>query len=190
MLRSLLARAKSSSVKAMTCSGKAGLSSVARVVVGDEQERKTRSPARTVFLRPDDPDSVRVAADLLLARDAVVIAVPTDTIYGVACLAQSSSAVGHVYRMKGRHEDKPLAICVGSAAEVGEFCKVTVPEAVLDALYPGPVTLIFPRLPVRRVQMLLRHILYSQTTQTLRNVPCFFFFFFFFWFFFFFFFFF
>ena len=47
-----------------------------------------------------------------------VIALPTDTIYGVASLATSNEGVERIYEMKGRQRDKPLAICVSDVAQV------------------------------------------------------------------------
>nr|XP_023676982.1 yrdC domain-containing protein, mitochondrial isoform X3 [Paramormyrops kingsleyae] len=78
-------------------------------------------------------------------KEGQVVAVPTDTIYGLACLAQNSEAVGKVYDIKGRHSGKPLAICVGEVEDVYKCCKVTVPEALLRDLLPGPVTLVMER---------------------------------------------
>jgi tRNA threonylcarbamoyl adenosine modification protein (Sua5/YciO/YrdC/YwlC family) len=74
-----------------------------------------------------------------------VIAVPTDTIYGLACLAQSQQAVDAIYAIKGRDEKKPIAICVSSVDEISEYGKITVPMDVLHALLPGPVTVVFER---------------------------------------------
>jgi len=47
-----------------------------------------------------------------------IIAVPTDTIYGVAGLAQSSAAIGRLYGVKGRSCTKPVAISVASVDEI------------------------------------------------------------------------
>lgn len=47
-----------------------------------------------------------------------VVAVPTDTIYGLACLAQNSEAIKKVYDIKGRNQQKPLAICVGEIQDI------------------------------------------------------------------------
>lgn len=46
------------------------------------------------------------------------MALPTDTIYGVACLAQDSRAVRAVYSLKGRDGTKPLAICLAGVEHV------------------------------------------------------------------------
>ena len=51
-------------------------------------------------------------------KNGQVIALPTDTIYGVAALAQSTEAVNKLYEIKKRHEEKPVAICVGRLEDV------------------------------------------------------------------------
>lgn len=51
-------------------------------------------------------------------KEGHVIAVPTDTIYGLACLAQNSDAIGKIYDIKGRSQQKPLAICVGQIQDI------------------------------------------------------------------------
>ena len=47
-----------------------------------------------------------------------IIALPTDTIYGIAALAQSTSAVDKLYQIKRREREKPIAICVGCLEDV------------------------------------------------------------------------
>lgn len=54
-------------------------------------------------------------------KDGEVVAVPTDTLYGLACLAQNSVAVKKVYDIKGRNGQKPLAICVGEIEEIYKY---------------------------------------------------------------------
>jgi hydrogenase maturation factor HypF (carbamoyltransferase family) len=55
--------------------------------------------------------SAAVAARLLL--DGKIVALPTDTIYGLACLAQSNEAIQSLYNIKKRDLNKPLAIWYG-----------------------------------------------------------------------------
>jgi len=59
---------------------------------------------------------VSTASSIL--HDNGIIALPTDTIYGVACLAQNSAAIGLLYEVKGRSCHKPVAISVASVDEV------------------------------------------------------------------------
>ena len=47
-----------------------------------------------------------------------VIAIPTDTIYGIATLAQSKEAVEKLYEIKNRDYCKPISICVGDVDDV------------------------------------------------------------------------
>ncbi|XP_054478038.1 yrdC domain-containing protein, mitochondrial [Anoplopoma fimbria] len=78
-------------------------------------------------------------------KEGYVVGVPTDTIYGLACLAQNSEAVRKTYDVKGRNGHKPLAICVGEIQDIYKYCKVKVKEGLLGDLLPGPVTLVFER---------------------------------------------
>nr|XP_020445713.1 yrdC domain-containing protein, mitochondrial [Monopterus albus] len=78
-------------------------------------------------------------------KEGHVVALPTDTIYGLACLAQDSEAIRKIYDIKGRNGQKPLAICVGESQDIYKYCKVKVKEELLGDLLPGPVTLVFER---------------------------------------------
>jgi len=44
--------------------------------------------------------------------------VPTDTIYGIACLACNKESLAKIYSIKGRDSAKPLAICVGNITDL------------------------------------------------------------------------
>ncbi|XP_028984362.1 yrdC domain-containing protein, mitochondrial [Betta splendens] len=91
----------------------------------------------------DGAEILKCAAKAL--KEGHVVAVPTDTIYGLACLAQNSDAVRRIYSIKGRNGQKPLAICVGEIQDIYRYCKVKVKEELLADLLPGPVTLVFER---------------------------------------------
>ncbi|KAM6996215.1 threonylcarbamoyl-AMP synthase [Passerculus sandwichensis] len=88
-------------------------------------------------------EAVAAAAGALQAGG--LVAVPTDTVYGVACLAQDSAAVRSIYSLKGRNGAKPLAICLGDVERLYRYCHVNVPEELLQDLLPGPVTLVLER---------------------------------------------
>ena len=76
-----------------------------------------------------------------------VIAVPTDTIYGLAALVNSEQAVRRIYEIKGRSFTKPLAVSVGTVKDLFLWSKPTLTEEQLSTgdLLPGPVTLMFER---------------------------------------------
>ncbi|NXY88188.1 YRDC protein, partial [Alcedo cyanopectus] len=88
-------------------------------------------------------EAVAAAAGSL--RAGGLVAVPTDTVYGVACLAQDSGAVRSIYSLKGRCGRKPLAICLGDVDHIYRYCHVNVPHQLLQDLLPGPVTLVLKR---------------------------------------------
>lgn len=94
----------------------------------------------------DTPDDTEIVQSSLKAlKEGQVIAVPTDTIYGLACLAQNTEAIKRVYDIKGRNGNKPLAICVGEVQDIYKYCKVSVKDELLRDFLPGPVTLVFER---------------------------------------------
>ncbi|XP_070587473.1 threonylcarbamoyl-AMP synthase-like [Erythrolamprus reginae] len=117
------------------------------VLAGPVARGRTLPPCagaeRRVCLVGEAARAARAAAAAL--RDGGLVAVPTDTVYGVACLAQNSAAVEALYSLKGRSAGKPLAICLGDVEQVYRYCRVPVPEELLRDLLPGPVTVVLPR---------------------------------------------
>ncbi|CAB3980790.1 yrdC domain-containing, mitochondrial-like [Paramuricea clavata] len=93
----------------------------------------------------DLQECVSMAAAVL--KEGKVIALPTDTVYGIAALAQSTDAVQKLYEIKGRHFEKPIAISVGNIQDVHKWGKTTLDEDILSQLLPGAVTLVFERQP-------------------------------------------
>jgi L-threonylcarbamoyladenylate synthase len=86
---------------------------------------------------------------LALALEAIgrgeIIVMPTDTVYGVACDAFSPSAVNTLLATKGRGRHMPPPVLVGSPDDVVRLVDV-IPapaKAVMDAFWPGGVTIIF-----------------------------------------------
>uniref|UniRef100_A0A0B7A6L4 Threonylcarbamoyl-AMP synthase n=1 Tax=Arion vulgaris TaxID=1028688 RepID=A0A0B7A6L4_9EUPU len=90
-------------------------------------------------------DVVSFSASCL--QNGGVIAVPTDTVYGVACLVQNTEAVNRIYEIKNRNFQNPVAISVGDIDDIYRWSKVTVSREVLSDLLPGPVTVVFERSP-------------------------------------------
>uniref|UniRef100_A0A8C3QVT4 Threonylcarbamoyl-AMP synthase n=1 Tax=Cyanoderma ruficeps TaxID=181631 RepID=A0A8C3QVT4_9PASS len=95
--------------------------------------------------RPADGWREAVTAAAAALQAGGLVAVPTDTVYGVACLAQDSAAVRSIYSLKGRNGAKPLAICLGDVERLYRYCRVNVPDQLLRDLLPGPVTLVLER---------------------------------------------
>ena len=85
------------------------------------------------------------AAARLLAQGKLV-AIPTETVYGLAADCENEAAVQHIYRVKGRAADKPLSVLLSDMAMVEMLC-CDIPEAayrLAAAFWPGPLTMILP----------------------------------------------
>lgn len=98
----------------------------------------------TKIIGINEREAVRVASELL--RAGHVIALPTDTIYGLACNANDQEAIKRLYEIKGRNEEKPVAICVSDYSDLKHWgCAEHLPEELLSALLPGPVTIVLKK---------------------------------------------
>jgi len=92
-----------------------------------------------------------VTTDVDVALRAIrrgdLVAVPTETVYGLAADAADERAVRRVFEVKGRPADHPLIVHVASAEQLGEWAAhVPEPAARLAAAcWPGPLTLLVPR---------------------------------------------
>lgn len=89
-------------------------------------------------------DAVQRAAHHLKASN--VIALPTDTVYGLACSANNRAAIQKLYEIKGRQETKPVAICVATIADLRHWGEAShLPDELLQKLLPGAVTIVLNR---------------------------------------------
>ncbi|MCB0778636.1 MAG: threonylcarbamoyl-AMP synthase, partial [Flavobacteriales bacterium] len=95
----------------------------------------------------------RVGTDLAAAagllREGGVVAVPTETVYGLAANAFDPAAVLQVFAIKERPSFDPLIVHIGERREVDRVVRELPPgaQALMDAFWPGPLTLVLPRDP-------------------------------------------
>lgn len=97
------------------------------------------------FIYNADYEHLQKAAELL--KKGEVVAVPTETVYGLAANALDSEAVAKIFTAKGRPQDNPLILHISDfsmlydiAAEIPDLAKKLAEE-----FWPGPLTMIFPR---------------------------------------------
>lgn len=80
-----------------------------------------------------------------LLRANRVVAIPTETVYGLAANAWSSDAVAEIYKIKQRPLDNPLIVHVSSLAQAQGIGSLNTIELTLaERFWPGPLTLILP----------------------------------------------
>lgn len=90
-------------------------------------------------------DAEGVAAAVALLREGVPVALPTETVYGLAADARRAEAVAAIYRIKGRPDFNPLIVHVPDlAAARGIAAFDARAEALAEAFWPGPLTLVLP----------------------------------------------
>lgn len=107
---------------------------------------KKRASEKDGVIMCGDRSAIEVAADQL--RRGNVIALPTDTVYGVACSANDVKAIQKLYELKGRDAGKPVAICVPSIEQLRHYGQAThLPTNLLMQLLPGAVTVVLNKSP-------------------------------------------
>ncbi len=76
-----------------------------------------------------------------------VIAIPTDTVYGIACLISIPSAIEQIYTIKGRASNKAIPILIGEIEQLTLIAKELSPSAkkLTQNFWPGALTLIVKR---------------------------------------------
>ncbi len=100
------------------------------------------------------PPNVRPADDLGIAEAAGVlaqsgtVAVPTETVYGLAARADSAAAVAAIYRAKGRPDFNPLIVHVLDLAAAEALAVFDArARSLAEAFWPGALTMVLPRRP-------------------------------------------
>ena len=99
------------------------------------------------LLLPANEESIAQAARLMAQGE--IVAIPTETVYGIAGSAFDGAAVKKIFEAKGRPQDNPLIVHVtgpemlpGLVSEVPERAQL-----LMAAFCPGPLTIIMPRGP-------------------------------------------
>lgn len=99
---------------------------------------------KTLHLTASAAD-VEKAGALLAAGETV--AIPTETVYGLAANALSAAAVSRIFEAKGRPQDNPLIVHIDTLETLFTLCR-EVPDTALalaKAFWPGPLTIILPK---------------------------------------------
>ncbi|MBU3820261.1 MAG: threonylcarbamoyl-AMP synthase [Candidatus Faecalibacterium intestinavium] len=96
---------------------------------------------------PADETGIARAAALL--RQGEIVALPTETVYGIAADARNGEAVAKIFQAKGRPQDNPLIVHIAGTGMlpglVSEFPERA--RLLAAAFWPGPLTIIMPRGP-------------------------------------------
>lgn len=95
-------------------------------------------------MRLADAEGIAQAARIL--ESGGLVAVPTETVYGLAARADSAEAVARIYAAKGRPDFNPLIVHVRGLEQAAEYAEFSLmARALAEAHWPGPLTLVLPR---------------------------------------------
>lgn len=100
-----------------------------------------------LLLPGNDPRAIQAAAERLAAGE--LLGLPTETVYGLAARADRDEAVAKIFAAKGRPSDHPLIVHVLDAAAAEPFAGhlPVAARRLMEAFWPGPLTVIVPRQP-------------------------------------------
>lgn len=92
-----------------------------------------------------EPELIKEGAALLRAGE--LVAFPTETVYGLGANALDPAACGKIFAAKGRPQDNPLIVHVGSPEMAADLVEGWTPEAkqCMSYFWPGPLTLVMPK---------------------------------------------
>ena len=109
---------------------------------------KKEPHVKTVYFRDPTKENIEAAAKII--RDGGLLAIPTETVYGLGADALNEDAVLRIFLAKGRPQDNPLIIHVPDSSWLARYCEDVPPEAyaLAEKFWPGPLTMILPRKPI------------------------------------------
>jgi L-threonylcarbamoyladenylate synthase len=91
------------------------------------------------------PDAAGIARAAEILRGGGLVALPTETVYGLAARADSEEAIAAIYRAKARPEFNPLIVHVTGLEQAGRLAELGARARLLaERFWPGPLTMVLP----------------------------------------------
>ena len=101
---------------------------------------------KKIFIDPKDIDRSLVKQAVDIIRKGGIVALPTETVYGLGVCAGKRSAVDKVYALKKRPKDKPFSLALGSINKAIRDYFDTLPPfgyRLIEKFWPGPLTIVY-----------------------------------------------
>ncbi len=99
---------------------------------------------KTLYLPAEQENTAQTAAQIL--KNGGLVAIPTETVYGLGANGLDEAAVAKIFAAKGRPQDNPLILHVADGRDMEKFCH-SIPESaykLTEKFWPGPLTLVLP----------------------------------------------
>ena len=99
---------------------------------------------KTLYLSATEASTASTAANII--KNGGLVAIPTETVYGLGANGLDPVAVKKIFEAKGRPQDNPLILHISDASQLEGLCH-SIPEsawALAAAFWPGPLTMVLP----------------------------------------------
>ena len=99
---------------------------------------------KTLYLSALDAQTPVIAANII--KNGGLVAIPTETVYGLGANGLDEAAVAKIFKAKGRPQDNPLILHVADAEQIENFCH-SIPDSayrLAEKFWPGPLTMVLP----------------------------------------------
>ena len=98
----------------------------------------------TLYLPASHSNTAKTAAEII--QDGGLVALPTETVYGLGANGLDPEAVKKIFEAKGRPQDNPLILHICGAEQMEDLCHdiPTAAYALAEAFWPGPLTMVLP----------------------------------------------
>ena len=99
---------------------------------------------QTLLLSAEDPQTPVTAAEII--KSGQLVAIPTETVYGLGANGLDEAAVAKIFEAKGRPQDNPLILHISGPEQIELFCH-HIPQKAYDLaerFWPGPLTIVLP----------------------------------------------
>ncbi len=98
----------------------------------------------TLLLSAQNQETATLAAELI--KKGQLVALPTETVYGLGANGLNPDAVAKIFEAKGRPQDNPLILHIADVKDMEKYCH-HIPEAayaLAEKFWPGPLTMVLP----------------------------------------------
>ena len=99
---------------------------------------------KTLVLSASEPNTAQLAASII--QKGGLVAIPTETVYGLGANGLDPEAVAKIFEAKGRPQDNPLILHISGPEQIEQFCH-HIPQSaytLAQRFWPGPLTMVLP----------------------------------------------
>ncbi len=99
---------------------------------------------KTLLLPAAERQTAQIAANII--KNGGLVAIPTETVYGLGADGLNPEAVAKIFLAKGRPQDNPLILHISGPEQMELFCHTIPPAAykLAERFWPGPLTMVLP----------------------------------------------